>query len=105
MCIRDSAVDMRRGGPTFGKWVARTLDVETGEMLWVPPGFAHGYCILSETADVFYKVTDYFAPDLGRGIRWDDPGLAIPWPVKDPIISAADRRQPAFDRCENTFRI
>lgn len=103
--IYDVAVDMRRGGPTFGKWVARTLDVDTGEMLWIPPGFAHGYCILSETADVFYKVTDYFAPDLSRGIRWDDPSLAIPWPVKDPILSVADRRQPTFDRCENTFRI
>ena len=103
--IYDVAVDLRRGGPTFGKWVARTLDVDTGEMLWIPPGFAHGYCILSETADVFYKVTDYFAPDLSRGIRWDDPGLGIPWPVSSPVLSDADRRQPTFDRCENSFRI
>lgn len=103
--IYDVAVDLRRGGPTYGKWVARTLDVETGEMLWIPPGFAHGYCILSETADVLYKVTNYFVPALARGIRWDDPTLGIPWPVVDPVLSDADRKQPAFERCENPFRI
>ena len=103
--IYDVAVDLRKGGPTYGKWVARTLDVESGEMLWVPPGFAHGYCILSETADVIYKVTNYFAPALSRGIRWDDPTLAIPWPVEDPVLSEADRKQPTFERCENPFRI
>ena len=103
--IFDVAVDLRRGGPTFGKAVTRTLDVETGEMLWIPPGFAHGYCVLSETADVLYKVTDYFAPELSRGIRWDDRTLGIQWPMEDPILSDADRRQPFFERCENPFRI
>ena len=103
--IFDVAVDLRRGGPTFGKWVGRTLDVEKGDMLWVPPGFAHGYCILSETADVFYKVTAYYEPDLNRGVRWDDPKLGIRWPVASPLLSEADRRQPNFDRCENPFRI
>lgn len=103
--IYDVAVDLRRGGPTYGKWVARTLDVETGEMMWIPPGFAHGYCILSETADVMYKVTAPYVADLNRGIRWDDAKLGIPWPVNDPVLSGKDRRQPDFGRCENPFRI
>lgn len=103
--IYDVALDLRRGGPTYGKWVSRILDVDTGEMLWVPPGFAHGYCVLSETADVFYKVTAPYALELNRGIRWNDSKLGIPWPVTDPVLSDADREQPAFDRCENPFRI
>lgn len=103
--IYDVAVDLRMGGPTYGKWVARTLDVDAGDMLWIPPGFAHGYCVLSETADVFYKVTHEFDPDLTRGIRWNDPALGIPWPISDPVLSDADRKQPSFARCENPFRI
>ena len=103
--IWDVAVDLRRGGPTFGRWVARTLDVDAGDLLWIPPGFAHGYCTLSDTADVLYKVTRPYAPELSRGLRWDDPTLGIQWPVDDPILSAADRRQPSWARCENPFRI
>jgi len=103
--IYDVAVDLRRGGPTFGKWVAHTLDVENGEFLWVPPGFAHGYCVLSKTAQVFYKVTHPYDPELGRGLRWDDPKLGIPWPVQSPLLSDADRRQPSLARCDNPFRI
>ena len=103
--IYDVAVDLRKGGPTFGRWVARTLDVETGEMLWIPPGFAHGYCVLSETADVFYKVTAPYVAELNRGIQWNDPKLGIPWPVSDPLLSDKDRRQPDFERCQNPFRI
>ena len=74
-------------------------------MLWIPPGFAHGYCILSETADVLYKVTSYYVPSLNRGVRWDDPTLGIQWPIEDPVLSEVDRRQPSFERCENPFRI
>ncbi len=103
--IYDVAVDLRRGGPTYGKWIARTLDVESGEMLWIPPGFAHGYYTLSETADVFYKVTRPYAPELARGIRWDDPGLGISWPGSDPVLSDADRRQPSLQRADIPFRI
>lgn len=103
--IYDVAVDLRVGGPTYGKWVARTLDVDSGEMLWVPPGFAHGYCVLSETADVFYKVTEEFVPDLNRGLAWNDPSLGIQWPISDPILSDADQRQPRLARCDNPFRI
>lgn len=103
--IFDVAVDLRRGGPTYGKWVARTLDTDSGEMLWIPPGFAHGYCTLSETADVFYKLTAPYHSHLSRGVRWDDPALGIQWPVHDPVLSPADRDQPPLDRCENPFRI
>jgi len=103
--IYDVAVDLRVGGPTYGKWVARTLDVDGGEMLWIPPGFAHGYCVLSETADVFYKVTEEFVPELNRGLAWNDPSLGIQWPISDPILSDADQRQPRLARCDNPFRI
>jgi dTDP-4-dehydrorhamnose 3,5-epimerase len=74
-------------------------------MLWIPPGFAHGYCVLSETADVLYKVTQEFDAEAGRGIQWNDPALGIPWPVSDPVLSDKDRRQPTLARCENPFRI
>lgn len=103
--IFDVAVDLRVGGPTYGKWVARTLDVDRGEMLWIPPGFAHGYCVLSETADVFYKVTAPYSPELSRGLKWNDPVLGIQWPIEDPVLSDADQRQPPLARCENPFRI
>jgi len=103
--IFDVAVDLRVGSPNYGRAVSRTLDVDTGDMLWIPPGFAHGYCILSETADVLYKVTQGYVPELNRGIRWNDPALGIQWPISDPILSEADRRQPTLDRCENPFRI
>jgi dTDP-4-dehydrorhamnose 3,5-epimerase len=103
--IFDVAVDLRAGGPTYGKWVARTLDVDSGELLWIPPGFAHGYCILSETADVLYKVTAAYEPELSRGIRWDDPVLGIQWPFADPLLSDADQRRPTLARAENPFRI
>ena len=102
--IYDVAVDLRQGGPTYGQWVARTLDVESGELLWIPPGFAHGYAVLSDTADVAYKMTAEYKPALGRGIRWDDPALGIQWPVDDPILSDQDRRQPLLARAENPFR-
>ena len=102
--IFDVAVDLRVGGPTYGRWVTRTLDVESGELLWIPPGFAHGYLVLSDTADVFYKVTTEYRAELNRGIRWDDPNLGIQWPIDDPILSETDRRNPTFARAENPFR-
>lgn len=102
--IFDVAVDLRVGGPTYGKWVTRTLDVEAGEFLWIPPGFAHGYVVLTQTADVLYQVTSEYKPESNRGIRWDDPNLGIQWPVDDPILSEVDRRQPTFARADNPFR-
>lgn len=102
--IFDVAVDLRVGSETYGGWVARTLDEGTGELLWIPPGFAHGYCVLSDVADVCYKVTAEYRPDLDRGFAWDDPRVGIHWPVEEPILSARDRRLPPLADAENTFR-
>lgn len=102
--IFDVAVDIRRGSPDYGRWVARTLDDEEGAMLWIPEGFAHGYAVLSATADVSYKVTDTHHPELGRGIAWDDADLSIAWPMEAPVLSDPDRTQPSFADCETTFR-
>lgn len=92
--IFDVAVDIRVGSPTFGKWVGVTLDDERKQSLWIPEGFAHGFCVLSEVADVAYKTTDFYAPAAERGIRWDDPLLGISWPIEDPILSEKDLGYP-----------
>jgi dTDP-4-dehydrorhamnose 3,5-epimerase len=88
--IYDVAVDIRRGSPTFGRWTAMTLRDDDGRMLWIPPGFAHGFCALSESADVWYKCTALYDPADDRGVRWNDPRLAIPWPGDVHIVSAKD---------------
>ena len=92
--IFDVAVDIRVGSPTFGKWVGVVLDDDKKQALWIPPGFAHGFCVLSDDADVAYKATDFYAPSAERGVRWDDPLFGIDWPVKDPILSEKDRKYP-----------
>jgi len=92
--IWDVAVDIRRGSPTYGRWVAAELSEDEHTMLWVPPGFAHGFCVLSDGADVLYKCTEEYAPELDRGIRWDDPDLAISWPVAEPVLSEKDASLP-----------
>ena len=79
--IFDVAVDIRRRSKSLGKWVAVTLVAGDGRALWIPPGFAHGYLVLSETADVYYKCTDFYSPDDERLVRWDDPAIGIEWPV------------------------
>jgi dTDP-4-dehydrorhamnose 3,5-epimerase len=79
--IFDVAVDIRRHSPTFGQWLGQFLSAESKEMLWIPPGFAHGFVVVSEWAEVVYKATDYYAPSLERSIRWDDPDLSIQWPL------------------------
>ena len=80
--IFDVAVDIRKTSKYFGKWVGKLLSAENHHMLWIPPGFAHGYCVLSDEADVLYKTTDYYHPQSDRCIRWDDPDLGINWPIQ-----------------------
>jgi dTDP-4-dehydrorhamnose 3,5-epimerase len=88
--IFDVAVDIRKGSPTFGKWAGVTLSDENKRQLYVPPGFAHGFCVLSEEADVIYKCTDFYAPDDEYGIIWNDPDIGINWPVTKPKLSDKD---------------
>ncbi|MEB3357408.1 MAG: dTDP-4-dehydrorhamnose 3,5-epimerase [Synechococcales bacterium] len=90
--IYDVAVDIRKGSPTFGQWVGYTLTAEDKHQLWVPAGFAHGFLVISEVAEVLYKTTDFYAPEYERSLRWDDPELGISWPLADgePILSAKD---------------
>lgn len=90
--IFDVAVDIRKHSPTFGQWVGYTLSAENKRMLWVPPGFAHGFMVISEVAEVLYKTTDYYAPQHERSILWNDPDLGINWPLDgEPILSAKDQ--------------
>ncbi|MBI5014317.1 MAG: dTDP-4-dehydrorhamnose 3,5-epimerase [Deltaproteobacteria bacterium] len=92
--VFDVAVDLRRGSPTFGRWHAVVLGGESQRMLYVPPGLAHGFCVLSEEADFLYKCTDFYAPEGDRGVRWNDPDLGIDWPLESPILSEKDARLP-----------
>jgi dTDP-4-dehydrorhamnose 3,5-epimerase len=92
--IWDVAVDVRRGSPTFGRWVAATLSAANGCQLYVPAGFAHGFCVLSETATVYYKMSDRYAPAAALSLAWNDPALAITWPVAAPTLSAQDAAAP-----------
>ncbi len=92
--VYDVAVDIRRGSPTFGKWVGVELSADNRRQLWVPAGFAHGFCVLSESADFHYKCTDFYSPGSEHGIAWNDPDLGIPWPVTSPLLSAKDSAAP-----------
>jgi dTDP-4-dehydrorhamnose 3,5-epimerase len=94
--VFDIAVDVRRGSPTFGHWVSVTLSAQNFKQCYVPPGFAHGFCVTSAVAEVEYKCTDYYDPASEIGIAWNDPQLAIPWPLDDPILSDRDRRNPTL---------
>ncbi|NQV56646.1 MAG: dTDP-4-dehydrorhamnose 3,5-epimerase [Rhodospirillales bacterium] len=94
--IFDVAVDIRQGSPHFGNWVGLELSDAAGNMLWVPEGFAHGFVVLSDSADVIYKVTEYWAPESERVIRWDDPDIGIDWPTTDPILVGKDLDAPAL---------
>jgi dTDP-4-dehydrorhamnose 3,5-epimerase len=97
-CVRgevyDVVVDLRKSSLTFGRWHGITLSDAPPRQLWIPPGLAHGFCVLSEEADFLYKCTDYYRPDDEGGLVWDDPDLAIAWPVEAPLLSEKDRRLP-----------
>ena len=95
--VFDVVVDIRRGSPTFGKWMGMTLSSKEYQQVYVPKGFAHGFCVTSEKALLVYKCTDYYAPAEERGIRWNDPTLGIQWPIEEPILSEKDGGYPDFE--------
>lgn len=99
--VFDVALDIRQSSPTFGKWVGCTLSAENKRQLWIPPGFAHGFFVVSEVAEILYKATDYYAPQYERSILWNDPDLGINWPITtEPILSAKDKAGEAFKTAE-----
>lgn len=87
--VYDVAVDLRRSSPTFGRWVGFTLSAADRRMAWIPPGFAHGFCVTSDAAEFLYKTTDYWSPEHERTLLWNDPALAIPWPLRGARVLAA----------------
>jgi len=101
--IFDVAVDIRQGSPTHGRWVGMFLAAKECRLLYVPVGFAHGFCVLSEAADVLYKVTAEYAPELDRGIIWNDGDLAIRWPIEKPTVSLRDAKLPPLKSLGNDF--
>lgn len=101
--IFDVAVDIRQGSSTYGHWVGEVLSAENGRMLYIPAGFAHGYCVLSDVADLVYKASAEYAPDLERGILWNDPEIGIGWPITDPILSPRDEQLPPLRDADNNF--
>jgi dTDP-4-dehydrorhamnose 3,5-epimerase len=99
--VFDVAVDVRRGSPTFGRWVGAELSEDNQRQLWVPEGFAHGFLVLSESADFLYKTTDYYAPEHERSIAWNDPEIGIAWPLQGmPQLSAKDQAAGALSAAE-----
>lgn len=101
--VFDVAVDLRRSSPAFGRWAGVELSEDNHRQLWIPPGFAHGFLVLSESADFLYKATDYYAPEHERAIRWDDPSVGIDWPIAEqaPLLSAKDRAAPSLAAAEH----
>ena len=101
--IVDVAVDIRKNSPTYGKWVSEILSEDNHNLLYVPEGFAHGFCVLSKEADVYYKVSNEYSPKDEGGIIWNDPSLNIEWPVSKPIVSSSDSQLPLFDNLDDYF--
>lgn len=103
--VFDVAVDLRLGSPTYGKWASARLSSENKKMLFMPAGFAHGFQVLSDTADVLYKISDFYYPELDKGIRWDDPDLGIEWLLPNPIVSAKDQNHPLLKDFKSPFTL
>ena len=101
--IFDVAVDMRKGSPTYGRWIGRMLSGENRRMLYIPPWCAHGFCVLSEEAGVVYMVTEEYAPEYEGGILWNDADLSIKWPVDEPVVSERDRAWPPLRQNDAGF--
>ena len=101
--IFDVAVDIRKNSSTYGKWVSEILSEDNHNLLYVPEGFAHGFCVLSKEADVYYKVSNEYSPKDEGGIIWNDPSLNIEWPVSKPIVSSSDSQLPLFDNLDDYF--
>lgn len=100
--VFDVAVDIRRSSPTFGQYVALELSAENKRILWIPEGFAHGFVVLSETAEFLYKTTDYWAPEFERSIAWNDPAIGISWPIQgEPTLSAKDQQAKVLAEAEH----
>ena len=101
--IFDVAVDIRIGSPTFGKWVSEILSAENHKSLFIPKGFAHGFCVISEEADVIYKVDQEYSAETERSIIWNDPSLKITWPIDNPILTQKDLESPKLGDIDNNF--
>ena len=101
--IFDVAVDIRKNSPTYGKWVSEILSDNTHNLLYVPEGFAHGFCVISDEADVLYKVSNEYSQEHERSIIWNDPKLNIQWPIKKPIISNKDNKLSLLENLDNDF--
>ena len=97
--VFDVAVDIRAGSPTFGKWSGATLSGDNALQFYIPPGFAHGFCVTGETALFAYKCTDFYNPQTEGAVRWDDPAIGIDWPVSNPVVSAKDAEAPLLADC------
>jgi dTDP-4-dehydrorhamnose 3,5-epimerase len=99
--VFDVAVDLRRSSPTFGRWVGFELSAGNRRQMWIPPGFGHGFVVLSESADFLYKTTDYWIGEYDRSLRWNDPAVGIDWPLQgEPILAAKDAAAPLLDAAE-----
>mgnify|MGYP001277866109 CR=1 FL=1 len=101
--VFDVAVDLRQGSPTYGRWVGVTLSADTFHMLYVPRGFAHGFCVLSQEAEVVYKMTAEYDPKWERGVIWSDPTIGIDWPITEPVLSAKDTTAPLLVDAEVNY--
>jgi dTDP-4-dehydrorhamnose 3,5-epimerase len=101
--IFDVAVDIRKGSPTFGKWVGEILSETNHKLLYVPEGFAHGFCVLSDEADVLYKVNNEYSTENDRGLIWNDPKINVKWPTVNLIVSKKDQQQPLLENIDNNF--